>query len=155
MILLLLLTLLFWLTLNAKITIEILAFGIVVVGFLAFLMKKLAPRTFMNWISLKKIILLVDYFIMLTWEIIKANWGMLDIVINTPNEELEPSVTTFKTDLKSDWSRVTLANSITLTPGTITVAMDDNEYLIHALDASMLDGIDESIFVEKLRKLED
>ena len=155
MILLLLLTLLFWLTLNAKITIEILAFGIVVVGFLAFLMKKLAPRTFKNWISLKKIILLVDYFIMLTWEIIKANWGMLDIVINTPNEELEPSVTTFKTDLKSDWSRVTLANSITLTPGTITVAMDDNEYLIHALDASMLDGIDESIFVEKLRKLED
>ena len=47
-----------------------------------------------------------------------------------------------------------LANSITLTPGTITVDLKDGEYLVHCYDKSMGDGIDESGFVTLLRKLE-
>ena len=47
------------------------------------------------------------------------------------------------------------ANSITLTPGTFTVSMNDENLLIHAIRKSNLDGIEESIFVEKLQELEE
>ena len=59
-----------------------------------------------------------------------------------------------KTDLKKDTSKVALANSITITPGTITVNVSDDVVCVHALDASMADGIDECDFVVKLREME-
>jgi len=47
-----------------------------------------------------------------------------------------------------------LANSITLTPGTITVSLDDDEYTIHCLDASLAEGLENSEFEKALMKLE-
>jgi len=50
---------------------------------------------------------------------------------------------------------VALANSITLTPGTITVDLHDNHFLVHALDAAMVDGLDDGVFVQQLMKMEE
>ena len=47
-----------------------------------------------------------------------------------------------------------LANSITLTPGTITVAMEEDELTVHALDVSLAAGMDDSVFVHMLRRME-
>ena len=47
-----------------------------------------------------------------------------------------------------------MANSITLTPGTITIALEGDELIVHALDEELVEGIDESIFVRMLRKME-
>ncbi len=47
-----------------------------------------------------------------------------------------PRVVHFRTRLKSDIARVALANSITLTPGTIVLALDDDHLIVHWLDAS-------------------
>ena len=52
------------------------------------------------------------------------------------------------------WYSSTLANSITLTPGTITVDLHDNHYLVHALDASLVEGLDDGVFVQPLVKME-
>ena len=60
----------------------------------------------------------------------------------------------FKTDLKSAPARIMLANSITLTPGTITVSLTGDEYVVHCLDKSLAEGINSSIFVTLLRRLE-
>ena len=68
--------------------------------------------------------------------------------------EIDPVVVRFRTDLKSKAAKVALANSITLTPGTITVDLEGDELIIHALDAELVEGIDESIFVRLLRKME-
>ena len=57
-------------------------------------------------------------------------------------------------DLKKNRHLVALANSITLTPGTITVDLHDNHYTVHALDASMVDGLDDGVFVQKLMDME-
>ena len=46
------------------------------------------------------------------------------------------------------------ANSITLTPGTITVSLTDNEYTVHCLDKELAEGISSSVFVKLLTKLE-
>lgn len=61
----------------------------------------------------------------------------------------------FKTNLKTRPGRILLANSITLTPGTITVSLSDDEYVVHCLDKSLAQGIDSSIFVELLEKMEE
>ena len=68
--------------------------------------------------------------------------------------EITGSIVRFHTDLKSESAKVLLANSITMTPGTITASLDGDEYVVHCLDKSLAAGIDESIFVAQLRKME-
>ena len=68
--------------------------------------------------------------------------------------EIEPAVVRFKTDLKTQQARILLANSITLTPGTITVSLEEDEYVVHCLDKSLAEGINSSVFVTLLRKME-
>ena len=58
-------------------------------------------------------------------------------------------------DLKKNRHLVALANSITLTPGTITVDLHDNHFTVHALDASLVDGLDDGVFVQQLMDMEE
>ena len=67
---------------------------------------------------------------------------------------MEPALVRFKTDLKTKQARVVLANSITLTPGTITVTLEEDEYVVHCLDKELAEGMNHSKFVELLEKLE-
>jgi len=55
---------------------------------------------------------------------------------------VDPQVMKFKTKLETDISWVTLANSITLTPGTITMDIKDGEFYIHALDQKVAEDLD-------------
>ena len=87
-------------------------------------------------------------------EILKANIGVMQLILS-PKMEVEPKLVRFRTDLKTDLARVILANSITLTPGTITVTLEGDEYLVHCLDKSMAEGMDDSIFVRLLHQLEE
>ena len=56
-------------------------------------------------------------------------------------EKIAPRIVTFKTTLKSDVARVALANSITLTPGTITIRMEDDVFTVHALSDKVASGL--------------
>ena len=75
-------------------------------------------------------------------------------MVLSPVIEVEPCLIRFRTDLRSEAARVALANSITLTPGTLTVFLEGKDFLIHALDRSMARGVNESIFVRQLRRME-
>ena len=68
---------------------------------------------------------------------------------------MEPCLVRFRTDLRTEPARVALANSITLTPGTLTVSLEGNDLLVHALDREMARGLDDSIFVRQLRRMEE
>ncbi|MBP3470159.1 MAG: Na+/H+ antiporter subunit E [Lachnospiraceae bacterium] len=143
-----------WIVFNGQLTWEIAVIGLFVAGLIyAFLCK------FMGW-SLKKdlriikyTIFMVGYLFVLLWEILKANMATIRLVF-TEKYEREPVLVTFKTNIKSPVLRVLLANSITLTPGTITVSLQDNEYTVHALDKELADGIEDSVFVHLLEKAE-
>ncbi len=76
----------------------------------------------------KFLIYLVNLFI----DIIKANIQVALIVLN-PKMPISPTLIEFKTQLKTDLDKVILANSITLTPGTLTVDLEDDVFLVHAL----------------------
>ena len=71
------------------------------------------------------------------------------------DEHLEgPSAIAISKDDATAPARILLANSITLTPGTITVLLEEDEYVVHCLDKSLAEGINSSIFVSMLRKME-
>ena len=48
-----------------------------------------------------------------------------------------------------------LANSITLTPGTITVSVEDDRFCVHCLDKELAEGMEDSVFVKLLEEMEE
>jgi multicomponent Na+:H+ antiporter subunit E len=85
----------------------------------------------------------IGYTPWLIWEIIKANFHLLYLAFHPRMKELiDPHIITFKTHLKSDIAITTLANSITLTPGTITVTADsDGVFRVHAIDRESAEAL--------------
>lgn len=147
--------LLFWIILNGKITLEILIFGLVISAVMYWFTCK-----FLDY-SIKKDILLVKssgylfYFaIVLIKEIIIANINVTKFVYSGKYVP-EPAITYFNPGLESKIARVLLANSITLTPGTVSVSEDEGVFCVHALDKAYADGIDSCSFVRILKKMED
>ena len=67
---------------------------------------------------------------------------------------IQPQIVFFDVPLKSEFLRTILANSITITPGTITVNVDDNHFCVHALDYSIAQGIENSVFLKLLMGME-
>lgn len=96
----------------------------------------------------------IRYMPWLIWEIIKANFHLLYLVFHPRMEELiDPHIVTFKTNLKSDIAITTLANSITLTPGTITVtASREGVFRVHAIDRASAEALPGTM-LEKVAKV--
>ena len=145
---------LFWLILNGRITLEIVIFGLVIsAGLYAFTCKFMDYRPKVQLRLLCKAPLVIAYLFLLIKEIILANIAMAKFIFR-PQVIAEPEIVTFRTDLQSNTARVVLANSITMTPGTITVRMEDGLYEVHCYDKSMGEGIEDSSFVRLLRRFE-
>lgn len=145
----------FWIILNGNVTGEIVLFGLAIsLVVYKFTYKSTRLTSSLERKAVSKLISIIEYLAILVFEVYKANVEIIKQVLS-PNPEIKPALKYFRADLKSRISLVALANSITLTPGTITVTMNEDELLIHALKEEYLDGIEESIFVEKLKKLEE
>lgn len=74
----------------------------------------------------------LSYYPWLLWEIVKSAWAVTRIVLH-PRLPISPTMTVVKASQKSPAALVTYANSITLTPGTLTVGVSGDEFLVHAL----------------------
>jgi multicomponent Na+:H+ antiporter subunit E len=74
----------------------------------------------------------VRFVVWLVWNVVKANIQVARIILH-PRLPIEPQLLVFETRLKSDLAKVLVANSITLTPGTITVDLDERRFLVHSL----------------------
>lgn len=141
-----------WIIFNGRLTIEICILGLVMTGLVYAFMCK-----FLSWNHKKELLVYrmalfgVGYFATLILEIIKATLATIAVSFNE-KIEVEPVLVEFDVDIKSDVLKVILANSITLTPGTITVSLIGDHYKVHALDESFAVDIDKSIFTKKLRE---
>ncbi len=143
-----------WLIFNGKVTLEIVLFGIVLsVAVYLFCWKFLEYSPKRELLALRLLPQGIGYFFVLIWEVIKANYGTINLIVS-PKYEVEPVLVTFRTGLKTDLARTVLANSITLTPGTITVELTEEEFKVHCLDKEMAEGIEDSVFVHLLMKME-
>lgn len=146
---------LIWVIFNGQLTVEIAVFGIAVAAVVyAFTCK------FLNWSPskdrylLKKSLLLLKFAGLLIMEIVKANMAMIRMTV-ARDVEPDPVLVHFQTKLKTKTAKVLLANSITLTPGTITVALENSELTVHCLDKSFAEGLDNSSFEQALLELEE
>lgn len=150
-----LLFLIAWIIFNGNFTSEIFIFGVVIAAvILAFMCKFMDYSLKKEWNVYKKSGWFLVYVLLLFREIIKANLAIIPRIL-TVEEEMEPILVTFRTHLKSDFARMVLANSITLTPGTITVALERDKYTIHCLDTSLAEGLENSDFEKILKRLEE
>ena len=143
-----------WVIFNGRLTLEITLFGLAVAGVVyAFTCKFLfwSPRK--DYLMLLRGKLVLRYVGILIWEIIKANAAVIHMIA-APGLEPDPVIVHFRTGLKTSTARVILANSITLTPGTITVSVEEDLFTVHCLDRSFAQGIGDTVFEQELRRLE-
>ena len=144
-----------WLIFNGKVTFEIAVFGLIFssalfyfsVQFLDYSIEKEKQVLFLG-------VQIIEYVIVLMIEIIKANVGAIKFIFKQ-KEKPKPFIFKFRTNLATQTARVVLANSITLTPGTITVSLDNEVFTVHCLDVSLADGMQNSILVQRLRQMEE
>lgn len=146
---------LLWVIFNGRVTLEICLLGLVIAGaLLAFSCRFMEYSLARERKVYRSIFLFPRYCRLLVTEIVKANVNAMRMIL-TQREEIEPALVSFCTDLKSQAGKALLANTITLTPGTITVTLEESEYTVHCLDESMAEGIEESAFVAYIRKFEE
>ena len=144
-----------WIIFNGRLTPEVAVIGLVVSGAVFLFICR-----FMDYSIRKEIMLyalipwLFRYFLILLTEIVKANIQTAHLVLN-PKIEVEPRIVTFNPDIRSGFLKVLLANSITLTPGTITINIEDGEYTVHCLDMELATDIGESVFVKEIKKAQE
>ena len=151
----LLLFFLAWVVFNGRLTLEIALFGIAVAGAVFAFICRFMDYSLKQELRFYKLLpRFVQYLYFLIREIILANFAVTRLIL-TRKETLEPVLVHVHTDLKSETARVILANSITLTPGTITVSLTDDRLLVHCLDKSLSGGMEDSVFVRLLRKMEE
>jgi len=75
---------------------------------------------------------LVRYAPWLLWQIVQSNLQVARLVLD-PRLPIDPVVVRVRTVMRQDLAVATLANSITLTPGTVAVDLEDGELVVHAL----------------------
>ena len=82
----------------------------------------------------------IKYLPWLFYQIVLSNIHVAYLVLS-PSMPIDPKIIRYKTRLKTDIALVTFANSITLTPGTITADISEGEYYVHALSKKVADDL--------------
>ncbi|MDE5865494.1 MAG: Na+/H+ antiporter subunit E [Lachnospiraceae bacterium] len=143
-----------WVVFNGNFTLEIAIFGVIIAAAIfAFTCKFMDYSIEKEKQLFRNIFSILRYIIVLVIEIVKANFAVIHLIL-TEEEEVEPLLVSFKADLSGPGCRSALANAITLTPGTITVLLEDNVYTVHCLDETLAEGINKSVFVDMLTEME-
>lgn len=130
----------FWLVLSGHYQVKYVVMGALSAGLVTFLTHDfLYPRTNPDERKETGLYLTVPqwcrFFGYLPWlllSIIKANLQVAYLILH-PRMPIDPALIRFRAHLRSKVALVTLANSITLTPGTVTVDLEEDRYVVHAL----------------------
>ena len=144
-----------WVVFNGRLTLEIALFGIAVASAVFCFVCRFMDYSLQKELRLYRLLpAFVQYLYYLIKEIILANLTVVRMIL-TRKEQMEPVIVHVHAKLKSETARVILANSITLTPGTITVSLTQDNLLVHCLDKSLAEGMEDSVFVRLLQKMEE
>ena len=131
----------FWLLLSGHYTPLILSFG---VGSCALVVYLCTRMDLVDYPGLTPGVVL-RFLLYIPWlmkEILVANIAVAKVILD-PKLPISPIMVRFKGSQKTDLGRFIYANSITLTPGTITTGVEGNEFEIHALTFHDVDGKEE------------
>lgn len=96
---------------------------------------------------------LVSYWFWLAREIGKANIEVARIVLS-PKMKISPRLIRVRAEQQTDVGITTFANSITLTPGTVSIEIEDRDILVHAITEDMARGAMESDMGDRVTAME-
>lgn len=126
----------FWIVMSGKFDLFHLGMGLLSSGLVTWLSHDLlfTGHTKKFGAMMAEIGRFLQYSVWLFWQIILANIHIAGLALSPKAKELmEPNIITFKTVLNTEFARFVLANSITLTPGTVTVRIQDDVFYVHAI----------------------
>ncbi len=83
---------------------------------------------------------LLFYLLWLLWQIVQSGIYVAYIVLH-PRMPIDPRIVFFRSRQANVQARVILGNSITLTPGTITIEIEGDRFMVHALNGEVADGL--------------
>ena len=127
-----------WLVLSANLQLANIVVGVVVSFSIALLYIKLFAKDKFEMINPFWFFV---YLLVLAKNLITSNLQIAKRVLSK-DMKLAPKIVKVKTELKSDWKKLLLANSITLTPGTLTLDIEADTLEIHIIE--FRDGFDEN-----------
>jgi len=122
-----------WLLLTWRVELGSLLVGLLISLVASLLFGELLTVTPERFLQPKRYLWFLYYIPVFLWELIKANFDVAYRVLH-PRLPINPGLVKIKTGLKSEVSKTFLANSITLTPGTMTVDIKGDELYIHWID---------------------
>ncbi|MBN2169127.1 MAG: Na+/H+ antiporter subunit E [Actinobacteria bacterium] len=129
-----------WIVFTMKFNWEHLLMGAVVSIFIGYLTGLMFYRKMDASLSPKLFYKFPVFFGLLAWEIIKANVDVLRRVF-APSMPISPRIISFDSFLETDLARVVLSNSITLTPGTVTIDIEGSRLYVHCLAGAHQDDL--------------
>lgn len=144
--------LLFWLGLSGHYTPLLIVFGVisvVVVVALSGRMRVLDAEGHPIHLAIGAI----TYWPWLLWEIAKSAWGVARIILD-PRLPISPTLVRVRASQKTALGIATYANSITLTPGTISTGIDGNDILVHAITRDGASDLEEGTMDRRVAAFE-
>ena len=142
-----------WILLNGRVTWEILLIGAPVSALVYWFTLKFTGLTFRRDLFLfRKLPSFFAYLLFLWKETLLSALRVMKLIWFSPRPD--SGIVDFVPDLSSVSCRMLWANSITLTPGTITVEADANQFRVHFLQSSPKNDLPTSAMHQKIRKLE-
>ncbi|MBR6526224.1 MAG: Na+/H+ antiporter subunit E [Clostridia bacterium] len=146
---------LLWIIFNGRLTVEVALLGAVMtVAVFLFSYKFLGYSLRTERIFFRRLPLIFSYYLLLLKEIALANLEVMKMLLNK-EESIRPCLYTFTGKPRSLWGKAALADSITLTPGTITVSVEGDQYTVHCLDKHLMDGLENSVFEQRILAIEE
>jgi multicomponent Na+:H+ antiporter subunit E len=127
-----------WLLANASLAWDVIAVGLLVTTLLSLAFSRFAGAFADVRFSPKAIFYYFRYLGVFLWELLLANMNVARIVFS-PKISIHPGIVKVKTRLKTPTGRLVLANSITLTPGTLVVDIDEDALYVHWIDVTAED----------------
>ncbi|MDW7671729.1 MAG: Na+/H+ antiporter subunit E [Bacillota bacterium] len=145
----------FWLILSPNITQQSVFIGLVV-SFLVVMYSRdiLFDSTEMPLYQMSHLMNMLHFVGILLIEIVKANIDVAKIVLN-PALPIQPQFIRVPMMLKNDINKVIYGNSVTLTPGTLTVDLTEEYFVIHALTDEAAAAMNNSFIEQWVLRLEE
>lgn len=151
---LLFLLFLLWILLCGTVTIECVVVGAAVSAALTCFTRKLFPGYPRFGLHVWRLLPnLVGYILYLIWQVVVSGIYVIRLILRPGTDH--PKLVWFPVPLKGELARLALANSITLTPGTVTVCLGEDTICVYALRPELAHGLATSGFVKRLNRLEE
>lgn len=143
----------FWMLLSGEFSFVLILSGIISSILVSYMSHDLLTGTVNIKLGTIRIIRFIKYLPWLLWQIVLAN---IDLIYRTlhPRMPIDPRIISFKNEYKTDMGMVTLANSITLTPGTVTIEVNKDEFIVHALAKESAESLITGEMQARVKKIE-